>query len=116
MEAIEVKGAEFLTEKEKALSNKILNEYYVRIQRQLKNMASLRLHVKEYQKEGKRRKYSMRVEAIAPTRKFEANSFDWDFARALHKVLNKLRNEIEHKLHSSDQYPKKMREFKGKKS
>ena len=105
MEAIEVKGVEILTEREKRLSNKLLNEYYLRVQRQLKNFTSLRLHVKEYKKEGKSKKYSMRIEAISPARKFEANASDWDFSRTLHKVLNKVISEIEHTIHSSDQHP-----------
>ena len=115
MEAIEVKNAEILTAQEKRVANKLLNEYYPRIQRQLKNMTSLKLNVKEYKREGKKRKYSMKLEVISPARKFESNSHDWDFARTLHIVLNKVMNEIEHSLHSSDQHPKKMRDLKLKK-
>lgn len=106
MDAIEVKGADLLSEQEKILANKILNEYYPRIQRMLKNLTSLRLYVKEYDKGGKRHKYSFNIEVVSATQKFEANASDWDFARTLHKVLNKAMSEIEHKLHSSDQHDK----------
>ena len=106
MEAIEVKGIEVLTPSQKRSTNKLLNEYYVRIQRQLRNFASLRVHIKAYEKEGSRKKYSIRAEAISPTRKFESNAHDWDFVRALHKGMNKVMSEIEHETHSSDQKPK----------
>ncbi|MGD2072616.1 MAG: hypothetical protein PVG65_03915 [Candidatus Thorarchaeota archaeon] len=113
MKAIEVKGVSVLNSSQTTLANKILNEYYVKIQRQLKNFTSLKLHVKAYEKgNGSRKKYSLRVEVISPTRKFESNAHDWDFARTLHKVLNKVINEIEHETHASDGYPRKARFLK----
>lgn len=104
MQAIEIKGVELLDDKEKETANQLLNEYYPKIKIKLKNILSLKAHIKEYHKEGKRKKYSIHVEAIAPAKIFEASAFDWDFARTLHKAMNKIMNEIEHRLHISNQH------------
>jgi len=105
-------GINQLTEKEKSLVNRLLNEYYLRIQRQLKNLTFLEFNTKEYEKTGKgkieknkAKKYSVHVK-IFSTRVFEADYADWDLARAVHKVMNKLMNEIEHKFHASEQHLK----------
>ncbi len=106
MEPIEIKGIDILTEEEKRLANKLLNEYYPKIQRQIKNIISLKVHIKEYKKEGRRKKYSINIKIINSTDVFEANADDWDFARTMHKILKKIENEIENRLHSSEQHPK----------
>jgi len=111
---IHAAGVEELSEKEKQLVNRLLNEYYPRIQRQLKNLTFLEFHVKEYEKSGKgetklgketnkRKKYSIHVR-IDANKVYEADYSDWDLARAIHKTLNKIMNKIEHELHSSDQH------------
>ena len=64
MEPIQIKGTNILTEDEKKLANKLLNEYYPKIQRQIKNIISLQVHIKEYEKNGKRKKYSINVKII----------------------------------------------------
>ena len=107
---IHATGVEELTEKEKQLVNKLLNEYYIKIQKRLKNMSSLEFRVKEYGKSGerwltKKKKFSIHVK-INSDKFYEADYADWDLARTIHKVMNKLMNEIEHKLHSSDQHRK----------
>jgi hypothetical protein len=114
---IHAKGVEELTEKETQLVNRLLNEYYVRIQRQLKNFTSMEFHVKEYEKAGKgrqkmeesekkkKKKFSIHIR-IDANKVFESDYADWDLARAIHKALNKLMNQIEHEFHVSDQHDK----------
>ena len=103
---IQTKGTELLEEKEKQITNKIIDEYYPKIQRQFKNLTSLTINFKGYKKQGKNKKYSINIKAIAPTKIFEANASDWNLTRTLHKVMNKLKAEIEHKLHVSEQHIK----------
>jgi len=103
---IHAAGANSLKENQKQLVNRLLNEYYPRIQRQLKNFTSFETDIKNYEKEGKQKKFSINLKVIAPTRIFKANATDWDLARAFHKVLNKIMNEIESRMHSSDQHSK----------
>ena len=115
MEPIQLKGIENLTDEEKKLFDKLLNEYYPKIQRKLKSIIFLQIHVKEYKKEGKRKKFSINVKVINGTEVFEANAHNWDFARTMHKVLNKIETEIEDRFHSSEQHPKAKKSF-GKKT
>ena len=64
MKEVEITGIEILTEKERAIADKILNEYYKKIQRLMKIPLSLKVNIKEYDKEGKKKKYSINTEAI----------------------------------------------------
>lgn len=112
MEPIEIRGVNLLTEEEKKLADELLNEYYPKIQRRIKNIISLKVHIKEYKKDGTRKKYSINVSVINSTDVFEANAHDWDFARTMHKVLNKIENEIEGRFHSSNQHTKTKKSFK----
>ncbi len=104
MQPIQIKGIDILTEQEKRLANKLLNEYFPKIERKIKNIISLKVHIKEYEKEGERKKYSINIKIINSTDVFEANAYNWDFARTMHKVLKKIENEIENRLHSSEQH------------
>ena len=56
MEQIQVKGIESLDEKEKKIADKLFGEYFTKLQRKIKNTLSLKIYVKEYNKEGKRKK------------------------------------------------------------
>jgi len=103
---IHLAGVDTLKERQKQLVNRLLNEYYPRIQRQLKNFTSFEVDIKNYKKEGKQKKFSINLKVVVPTRIFKANAIDWDLARALHNVLNKIMNEIESKMHSSNQHSK----------
>lgn len=105
MKQIEISGIELLNEEEKEIVDKLFSEKYKKIQRMIKNDISLKINIKEYKKEGKRKKYSIDVGVFSSFKKiFKANAFDWELARTIHKVLNKLTNEIEHQLHISEQH------------
>src|SRR4030043_103202 len=102
MKNIEVINIEILNEEERAIADKLLNEYYLKIQRLIKTPLSLKVHIKEYDKEGKKKKYSINIESIFSGKMLSSSSWDWDFARALHKAMKKIEEEIEHKFHTSD--------------
>jgi ribosome-associated translation inhibitor RaiA len=103
MESIEFNGIEILNIQERKIADKLFNEYYSKIQRQIKSIISLKVYIREHEKEGLRRKLSINLELVYSGKMFKAKAFDWDLARAIHKALNKLMNEIEHKLHVSEQ-------------
>ena len=48
-------------------------EYYDKIKRQLQNIVNISVHVKRYELEGKRNKYSIHVKVAAPTQIFAAD-------------------------------------------
>ena len=98
IEEIQYRGVDKLNEDEKIVLNKLSSEYHEKVQRSLKNITSLQIDIKLYKKLGGKRKYDVHVKAVAPTTIFSASYTDWDFARTLHKVFNKIENEIAHKL------------------
>lgn len=106
MEPIQITGIDELDDNEKIIANKLVNEYYDKIQREIKNITSLTVHIKQHSKGGKIKKFDIRVKAIAPTRIFEAQESDWDFARTLHRVFKNIEREIVHQLHSDNQHNK----------
>jgi len=104
MKNIEITNIELLDEKEKNTAEKLFQEYYNKIQRQIKNKeAILKVDIEEYSKGGKRKKYDIAVKIEFATNVFRSKAFDWNFSRAVHKVMNKIIGEIEHKLHVSEQ-------------
>jgi hypothetical protein len=107
MEPVQIIGIDKVEDDlEKGTINKLVNEYHGKIQRSLKNITSITLHVKAHTKGGKAKKWDIRVKAIAPTRVFEAQESDWDLARTLHKVFRNLIREIQHTFHSDNQRPR----------
>lgn len=93
-----------LDAKEKWELDKLSKEYYEKIKREIKKDFLLDIQIKVYEKGGKK-KYSLNVKAENSVI-FKSNSFDWNLAKAVHKALNKIMNEIEHKLHVSEQNKK----------
>jgi ribosome-associated translation inhibitor RaiA len=103
MADIEIIGVKLLTEKQKEIADIILNEYHKKIQRLIKNPLLLKVHIKEYDKDGKKSKYSINTEAIFAGKMIESSSWDYDFARAIHKAMKKIESEMEKKFKVSKQ-------------
>ncbi|MBD3313585.1 hypothetical protein GF345_04025 [Candidatus Woesearchaeota archaeon] len=94
MEKIQYKGVNDLSEQEKDTVEKLSSEYYEKIIRELQNLTSVELHVKTHDTDGKQKRFEIMAKVSAPTRIFEASYEDWDLARTLHKVFQKLENQI----------------------
>lgn len=106
MEPVQIIGIEKLEDEEKGVFNKLVNEYHKKIERELKNVTSLTIHIKTHSKGGKAKKYDFRVKAVAPTRIFESQESDWDLARTLHEVFRNMIRQIQHRLRTDSQRPK----------
>jgi ribosome-associated translation inhibitor RaiA len=104
MEEVEIKNIEILTPDEKKFTEKILDEYYKKIKRMIKDSPKLTVHIKEYKTDGKGKKFSLNTELFFSGKKLKSESVDWDLTRALHKAMIKLQTELEHKLHVSEKY------------
>lgn len=102
MEEIEIQNVEILTPEEKESAEKILNDYCKKIKRLVKSDLKLKVHIKEYNKEGKRRKFSINIDLHFSGRRLKSDAADWDLTRTLHKNMIKLQNEIEHEFHVTD--------------
>jgi len=105
---LETIGFDVLNEKDKKDFQKLFSEYSKKIQRRLKNMESIRIHLKEHNCKGeisdKRKKLSIHVLAVYSGKTIEADASDWDFRRVLHKVFSKIEQAAEHAFHTSDQH------------
>jgi len=120
MEKIQYIRVEELSPDERATLDKLSAEYYRTIQRSLKNITSIIVHIKEYKKAApkkkeergdyekpKRKKYAVHIKVAAPTMIFEEkNAADWDLARTLHKAFRNLERQIQHRLHTDNQRTK----------
>ncbi|MBW3023349.1 hypothetical protein KY308_04560 [Candidatus Woesearchaeota archaeon] len=98
---VQYKGVSKLDSKEKLILDKLAPEYYEKMKGYfLKNLVHMEVLVKTYNEEGKRKKYSVNVKAVAPTRKtFISNkASDWDFARTLHKAFKDVETQIKKSL------------------
>lgn len=107
MEPIQIVGISELDSAEKNIVNDLANLYYGKIQRALHNLTSMVVHVKVYEKGGSKRKFSIHIRAIAPTRIFQSTkASDWDLARTLHKAFKDLENQIRHVFKDDVSYKK----------
>ena len=100
---IKITGIELLGEREREILNKLSNEFSNKIKRKIKDDFYLKVFIKEHSKGGKTKKYSIDLEVVSSHHILKSTAYDWDFAKALHKSLNKILNEAEHKFHASEQ-------------
>ena len=108
MDGIEIKGIEVLSENEKFELNKLINSYKEKLKWKTKSDYKLKLAVKIHSKKAddkdtKSRNYSLHAMLKGETHSFEASASDWDFNKSVHKLFQKLINEVEHTYHSSEQ-------------
>lgn len=107
MEPIQIIGIKDLDDMEVDAVNRTANRYFAKIQREIKKIRSISIHIKSYDKEGRQRKYSVHVKLIAPTKIFvSTKSNDWNLEIALHKSFKDLERQIQHRLHTDDQHDK----------
>jgi len=103
-EVIQFIGVHDLETAEQIEVNKLATEYYEKLKRQIKNILGLKVHIKIYEQEGSRKKYSIHLQTRSPTFTFESTkAADFDLNRALHKAFQDLQHQIQHQKHSDDQ-------------
>ncbi len=103
MITLQTKGFELLTQKTKEEFQKLWGEYSEKLGRKLKNIKSVKIHLKEYSPGGKT-KFSIHVLITYAGKAMEADCSDWDLNRTFHRVFAKIEQEVEHKFHVSDQH------------
>ena len=106
-EIIQFIGVKDLEPMEQETVQRLSTENYEKIKRDLKNITSLKVHVKLHKKEGERKKYSIRLLAEFPGRAIESKrAHDYELPRALHKAFNDIRTQIHHKMHTDTGWDK----------
>ena len=94
-----------LNRKERSLVVRLSEEYNKKIKRKIKNNFDIIIHIKAHEKEGSKKKFNIHID-VKSVISFGATADDWDLGKAIHKSMEKILNEIEHKLHSSNQRPR----------
>ena len=107
-EQIQIKGIELLSEQEKKEINYILEKSYEKLKWKIKSEFILKLTLKEHflekENKDKRKKYSIILEISGVAKPLEAESSFWDLKKALHNVIEKIENEVEHRYHNGSQH------------
>ncbi|MBW2977397.1 hypothetical protein KY331_00985 [Candidatus Woesearchaeota archaeon] len=102
-------GLSILESADQKQIKQIIHDHYIEIERELKQITSLKLHFKQYEKGG-RKKYSVQLLINAKTRPITVNKVyspvQWDPVAAVHLIIDKAKREISHKFHTDDSYQK----------
>ena len=106
MENIQYIGVGKLSADELTVAKAVCSALYSKLERELKNISKLIVHIKPQSKGGHKKRYQVKARIIAPTKIFEAESFEWDLSKALHVCLEDLKKEIQHKFHTDNQHDK----------
>ncbi|MEK6874668.1 MAG: hypothetical protein AABX52_02870 [Nanoarchaeota archaeon] len=83
--------------------NKLCAEYYDKVKRCVHNLVCVRVHVKCHNKLGKRKKYDVHLQVVAPMRSrfTSSKAHDWDLVQSVHKAFADILSQIEHELKGS---------------
>lgn len=101
-ELIQFIGVSELQPEQQELVSRLSTESFEKFTRLLKNIEQMVVHVKSYESEGGKKKFSLHVRLKAPTSAIieSCKSHDFDLARALHRAFDDIRTQIEHKFHT----------------
>jgi ribosome-associated translation inhibitor RaiA len=97
------KDGENLTQDEKDLVIKVSEEYSEKLKRYLKKIDLFEVHLKCHKKEGNVKRYILGIRVVSDGNDFDAEVEDYDLNEGIRKAMKKIQNEIEHRLHLSDQ-------------
>ncbi len=99
-EVIQFAGLDQLNDSEKEVVNRLCSEYHEKVRRSLNNLTSLVVHFKCYEKEGKRKKFSLHLRCIAPGRVYESDkkAHGWVLEQVLHGAFDALLRQISRSL------------------
>jgi len=108
-EVIQFVGVSELSPEDQATVKSISTDEFEKIKRELHNITNMTVHVKCYEKEGDRKKYSMHVKVVAPTKVFDSSKADdWDLAKAMHMACESILHQIQHKFHTDSTRPDRL--------
>ena len=95
-ELIQFVGVNKLPAEKRQLVSDLSTEYYGKIKREVKNLTSVVVHLKEYNAEGKRSKCSVTIRVITPGKVFESGkTSDFDFPRSIHKAFDDILTQVQ---------------------
>lgn len=99
-ELVKVNGD--LTSEEMQKVQEISQKNLEKMQKKIHEITGMNIKVKTSHCEGSRKKFSVISSINLGSRKFEANSENWKFIKAVNDSLKGLANEVEHSFHLSN--------------
>lgn len=107
MQKIQLKGANKLDSIERAILDKLSEEYFNKISGFLRDIKSIKINIKLHDTGGKRKRYQINIKVMALSETFDSKVEDWDIAKVLHAGFKKIIHELKHKHHIKGK-PKKL--------
>jgi ribosome-associated translation inhibitor RaiA len=102
MTKIQLIGTDKLDEDEKAMVSSVCEQCLPKLERDMKNIDKLNVHVKPHNIQGNKRRYEVKCRIEAPTNILEASSEEWDLSGAVHKCIDELKKQAQHKFHDKE--------------
>lgn len=99
LKIIYAKGAEYLDLDDKLVLDKLTNEYYEKVNKHLGNEPEeFKVYLKCHKKEGNTKRFNIEVRFLSGKFRFETDADEWNLVDAIHRAMEKLMSEIEHKV------------------
>ncbi len=106
-EFVQFVGLNELAPEEQQVVKDISIDGFDKLQRDVKTISKLVVHIKKYSETGERHKYSLHVRLNASTQVIEScKAQDWDLVRALRKSFDDLKHQVAHRFHSDSTRPR----------
>ncbi|MEK6939909.1 MAG: CBS domain-containing protein [Nanoarchaeota archaeon] len=83
---------------QKEAVQKIASNEAFKLQREIQDQFSMVVHIKEYSKGDRERKYSVALHLDAPGQNLNVTQYDWRIETALHKTFDNAKNALKRKL------------------
>ena len=107
-EILQFVGLKSLTPEEQNIVNRLSTPYFEKIKRAARNLTNIKVHVKCYNKEGSKKKFSVHIHVKLPTRAIieSCKSHDFELQRCIHKAFQDVQVQLKKKLRTDEQRPK----------
>ncbi len=107
-EVLQFVGLKKLTPDEQAIVHKLSTAYFEKVKRAAKNLTNIKVHLKCYQKEGGKKKYSVHVHVFLPSSAMieSCKSHDYELQKTIHAAFQDVQEQLKHKLRTDEQRPK----------
>ena len=107
-EILQFVGLKALTAEEQDIVNRLSTPYFEKIKRAARNLTNIKVHIKCYEKEGDKKKYSIHVHVKIPTHAIieSCKSHDYELQKSIHAAFQDVQAQLKHKLRTDDQKPK----------
>jgi len=107
-EVLQFVGLRDLSPEEQDTVNRLSTEYYEKVKRAAKNLTNVKVHIKCYQKEGAKKKFSVHIHVSIPSHAIieSCKSHDFELAKSIHSAFQDVQEQMRKKLRTDEQRPK----------